>query len=268
MTTREDRYVSIVLDKVAVCRTYQPKFGQGRAVNLERFRQLYAADSFYRWFGLDNPLLYAAHRAAGGITSLYRQIGLGCEILFRTILQDQLGLSDGEAMWSYSFKTPSGRKRTLSLDARIRRDAVVDAVAKQRVEEWMSVACASVGVAHGIARSLEGAVFEVRQGYKSKDAKRQNADVANAGNAYRHAYLPVVTMLSNQIDRDVAERYRQAGWLLLRGTLGGDAASSTYSFARQVLDYDLAAFFERNSDRLRDSVIDVLDTLLGATDAK
>ena len=128
-------------------------------------------------------------------------------------------------------------------------------------------ACASIKVAPGVARGLEGAVFEVRQGYKSKDAKRQNADVANAGNAYRHAYLPVVTMLSNQIDGDVAERYRQAGWLLLRGTTEGDAVSSTYSFARQVLDYDLAAFFERNSDRLRDSVMDVLDTLLGATDA-
>lgn len=75
-------------------------------------------------------------------------------------------------------------------------------------------------------------------------------------------------MLSNQIDGDVAERYRQAGWLLLRGTIEEDAVSSTYSFARRVLDYDLAAFFERNSDRLRDSVMDVLDTLLGATDAK
>ena len=74
----EERYVSIVLDKVQVCRTYQPKFGQGRSVALERFRQLYGADSFYRWFGLDNPLLYAAHKAAGGITSLYRQIGFGC----------------------------------------------------------------------------------------------------------------------------------------------------------------------------------------------
>lgn len=119
----KERYVSIVLDKVQVCRTYQPKFGQGRSVDLERFRQLYGADSFYRWFGLDNPLLYAAHKAAGGITSLYRQIGL----------QDQLELSDDEAKWSYSVETSEGRKRTLSLDARISRNAVVDAVARQRL---------------------------------------------------------------------------------------------------------------------------------------
>ncbi len=265
MTEGDERYVSIVLERVQVSRAYQPKFGQGRSVNLERFRQMYGADSFYRWFGLDNPMLYAAHKAAGGITSLYRQIGLGCEILLRTIIQDQLGLSDDEAKWSYSIETSAGRKRTLSLDARISRNAIVDPVAKRRVEQWMSAACASAQVAKGIARNLEGAVFEVRQGYKSKDAKRQNADVANAANAYKHAYLPVVTMLSDQIDEDVAERYRQAGWLLLRGTTGGDAISSTYSFARSVLDYDLAAFFERNSDRFRDSVLDVLDTLLGTT---
>ena len=111
-------------------------------------------------------------------------------------------------------------------------------------------------------------MFEVRQGYKSKDAKRQNADVANAGNAYRHAYLPVVVMLSDQIDSDVASRYRHAGWLLLRGTMSGNEYSSTYAFARTVLDYDLAAFFERNANQFRDSVMDVLDTLLGTTDAE
>lgn len=48
--------------------------------------------------------------------------------------------------------------------------------------------------------TLKGAVFEVRQGYKSKDAKRQNADIANAAAAYTQAYLPCVVMLSSQID--------------------------------------------------------------------
>lgn len=267
MTTNDDRYLSIVLAKIDVCRTYRPKFGQGRSVSMKRFRQLYGADSFYHWFGLDNPLLYAAHKAAGGITSLYRQIGLGCEHLFRAVLQDQLGLSDEHARWSYAVDTSEGRKRTLSLDARIRPSDVCDAAARQRIAEWLAGACVSMEVADGIARNLCGAVFEVRQGYKSKDAKRQNADVANAGNAYRHAYLPVVTMLSNQIDSDVAERYRHAGWLLLRGTIEGDEFSSTYSFTRTVLEYDLAAFFERNATRFRDSVMEVLDTLLGTSDA-
>lgn len=68
------------------------------------------------------------------------------------------------------------------------------------------------------AKGLEGAVFEVRQGYKSKDSKRQNADITNAANAYANDYLPVVVLLSTQIDSDIAERYIVAQWVLLRGT--------------------------------------------------
>lgn len=267
MTEREQQYVSIILDKIDVCRAYRPRFGQGRSVSLNQFQQLHSADQFYNWFGLDNPLLYAAHKAAGGITSLYRQIGLGCEVLFREIIKDQLGLTNEESVWSYTVATTDGRKRTLSLDARICPSHIEDAVAKRRIEAWMTTACVAVGVEIDMAKTLRGIVFEVRQGYKSKDAKRQNADVANAGNAYRHAYLPVVAVFSNQIDSDVADRYRHAGWLLLRGTMVGGEVASTYSFVRDVLGYDLGAFFNRNSDRFRDAVLDVLDTLLGAADA-
>lgn len=206
MKTDEERYVSIVLDKIEVCRSYRPKVWPG---------------------------------------SMYRQIGLGCELLPRAIVQDQLGLSEDEVKWSYTVKTAGGRKRTLALDARISPGCIADEEARQRVKHWLATACASVEVADDIAASLHGAVLEVRQGYKSKDAKR----------------------LSNQIDSVVAERYRHAGWLLLRGTTAGDETSSTYAFARAVLDYDLAAFLERNSDRFRDAVLGILDTLLGATDA-
>jgi len=30
---------------------------------LQEFQALYQADPFYNWFGLDNPLMYAAHKA-------------------------------------------------------------------------------------------------------------------------------------------------------------------------------------------------------------
>ena len=79
--SRDNRYMSLILSRIEVCREYQPRFGQRAPVRLPAFLRLYGTDSFYHWFGLDNPLLYAAHRAAGGITSLYRQIGLGCEHL-------------------------------------------------------------------------------------------------------------------------------------------------------------------------------------------
>jgi hypothetical protein len=71
-------------------------------------------------------------------------------------------------------------------------------------------------------------------------------------------------LFSTQIDGDVAARYREARWLLLAGTLSGEATNSTYVFCREVLDYDLASFFERISPRLKHELEDVLRTLLEA----
>lgn len=34
--------------------------------------------------------MYAAHKAAGGMTSVYRQIGIGCERLFRKLVSAEL----------------------------------------------------------------------------------------------------------------------------------------------------------------------------------
>jgi len=57
---------------------------------------------------------------------------------------------------------------------------------KTIIQNWIHDAKNIVG------GSLEilGVVFECRQGYKSKDSKRQNADIANASNAYKYQYLP------------------------------------------------------------------------------
>jgi hypothetical protein len=54
----------------------------------------------------------------------------------------------------------------------------------------MEQSAAQVGVDPKIFASLTGTIFEVRQGYKSKDSKRQNADIANAATAYTKAYFP------------------------------------------------------------------------------
>jgi hypothetical protein len=112
------------------------------------------------------------------------------------------------------------------------------------------------------SKALKGAVFEVRQGYKSKDSKRQNADVSNASNAYAYHYVPVVMLLSTQIDADVADRYRRARWLLLRGMTVGTTTDSTYTFMSEVIGYDLAAFFETNSLPIRQEIEIVLRKLL------
>ncbi len=93
---------------------------------LEEFKRLYQADPFYTWFGLDSPFVYAAHKAAGGITSVYRQIGIACERLVRQLLRDALGLSAEGVAWSYQVRGTGGRERTLSLDARIPLEEIED----------------------------------------------------------------------------------------------------------------------------------------------
>jgi len=271
LKSSDGKYLDLVLDPIRVCAKYKPKFGQGAkdgGLTLAQFQTLYQGDPFYSWFGLDNPLMYAAHKAAGGMTSVYRQIGIGCEKLFRTILKDSLGLSATDVTWSYELPLPSGKTRKLHLDGCVPLAKISDKAARQRFKNWMKESADSLGVDSKVFDSLEGTVFEVRQGYKSKDSKRQNADIANAATAYTKAYLPCAVILSGQIDGDILLRYRAEKWTVVTGVEGvKDPHISTYDFMRDVVGYDLAGFFKRNSKALRSEIDAVLKSLL-APDAK
>ena len=266
MDASDAKYLNAVIDPILRCKHYRPKFGQGIAgdgLTLEQFRTLYQADAFYGWFGLDNPLLYAAHKAAGGMTSIYRQIGIGCEKLFRRILMDSFDLSTHDVVWSYERVKQDGTMQTLRLDGRVPLDRISDLGKRKLFREWMQASAQRVGVASSVFDSLTGTVFEVRQGYKSKDSKRQNADIANAATAYSMGFLPCAAILSNQIDGDILLRYRQQRWAVITGIEGlGDPVLSTYDFMRDVVGYDLAAFFKRNTDVLRTEIDGVLKALL------
>lgn len=266
MDQADEDYLSIVLDPIRACAHYKPKFGQGAnggGLDLTRFQALYQGDSFYSWFGLDNPLMYAAHKAAGGMTSIYRQIGIGRERLFRRVLIDAFGLSPEEAIWSYAIHLPSGKTQMRHLDGRVPLDKISDPGRRDRFHVWMKEASAKVGVDSAVFGTLNGTVFEIRQGYKSKDSKRQNADIANAATAYTRAVLPCAVILSAQIDTDVLLRYRAEQWAVLTGIEGiNDPLLSTYDFMRDVVGYDLAAFFKRNSTVLRSELDRVLQALL------
>ena len=266
LNQNDPRYLELVLNPIRVCAKYHPKLGQGNkadGLSLSQFQTLYQADPFYTWFGLDHPLMYAAHKAAGGMTSIYRQIGIGCEKLFRTVLRDSLDLSDEDVTWSYDILLPTGRKRTLYLDGRVPLDRIPEKIRRDKFREWMRESATAVGVAPAVFDTLRGAVFEVRQGYKSKDSKRQNADIANAATAYISAYLPCAAILSTQIDGDILHRYRGEKWAVITGVVGAsNSLISTYDFMRDVVGYDLAGFFSRNRELLRDEVEVVLRTLL------
>lgn len=266
MSKNDKRYLKIVLDPIRVSAEYKPKFGQGSkggGLSLKKFQSLYQNDPFYCWFGLDNPLMYTAHKAAGGMTSVYRQIGIGCEKLFRTILQDSLGLSMEDSSWSYEVHTADGRVRQLHLDGRVPLGKIKDKAARRRFRQWMKNSANLIHVDSEVFSTLKGAVFEVRQGYKSKDSKRQNADIANAATAYTKAYLPCAVILSTQIDSDILLRYRAEKWAVITGVIGtSEPLSSTYDFLKDVVGYDLAAFFNRNQKVLKNEVDSVLRRLL------
>jgi hypothetical protein len=259
------RYLSLLIDPIRVCAKYKPKMGQGggAGLTLEEFQALYQADPLYAWYGLDHPLMYAAHKAAGGMTSVYRQIGIGVEHLFNQIIRDQLGLTVAQAHWSYDVVGANLKTRTLTLDGRIDFNDVMDPAKRKRIQDWVKEAALELGVAPELQKILKGVVFEVRQGYKSKDSKRQNGDIANASTAYTQAYLPSCVVLSSQIDTDIVVRYRNEKWAILTGLIIQKSPHrSTFAFAKDVLGYDLADFFQRNSQILKEEVAKVLHALL------
>ena len=260
MNGTDEKYLSLMLDPIRVSARYRPKFGlRGAGLDLAGFSELYGSDPFYSWVGLDSPLVYAAHKTSGGMTSIYRQLGIGCERLFRAMLQDMLDLSEDQAKWKYTLPVSGGRTRTLELDGRIDLSHVHQGDAQQRLSEWLQRLRKKLDV----QIDLRGAVFEVRQGYKSKDSKRQNADLTNAANAYTQRYLPVLTVMSMQLDNDLRVRYEGSKWGVLSGdATSNDDCSSTYAFCREVIGYDLADFFVRNADEIRSEVREVIRTLL------
>ena len=111
---------------------------------------------------------------------------------------------------------------------------------------------------------MKGVVFEVRQGYKSKDSKRQNADIANASNAYANGFIPCLMVMSSQIDDDIVTRYKQAKWLILQGHEGDGEMKSTYDFFKAVIGFDFASFMNDNQRFFQSEIQSVLDKLMRA----
>jgi hypothetical protein len=260
----EKELLKTFLDPLQVCKRYKPKMGQGNkeeGISLEQFLDLYGADPFYKWCGLDSDRMYAAHKAAGGMTSVYRQLGKGCENLFREIIINATQYSDRKsASWSYVTKTSAGKEKTLSLDGRLKLDDIRNAEIASRVRTWIEQYCKALKA----EPPAHGAVFEVRQGYKSKDSKRQNGDIDNIAVAWAQGYMPVFAIFSAQIDNDLVLRYRNARGGIIVGKKDGGPTLSLFSFCSDILNFDLATFFDRNSLQIKKEVHETLEALLNA----
>lgn len=77
---KNNKYINLFISPLEECLNYKPKFGNASKADgytLEDFLQLYRDEPFYSWIGLDSPYMLTAHKAAGCMTSVYRQIGIG-----------------------------------------------------------------------------------------------------------------------------------------------------------------------------------------------
>lgn len=185
----------------------------------------------------------------------------GCENLFREIIIDSTGYIDrASAAWSYKTKTSADKDRTLSLDGRLELRDIQNAETKRRVEKWLADYCRILGAE--VPRY--GAVFEVRQGYKSKDSKRQNGDIDSIAVAWAQGYMPVFAVFSSQIDGDLVLRYRNSRGGIVFGRTAGTSTESLFIFSRDVLGFDLADFFRRNSPMIKQEMAETLEALLSA----
>jgi hypothetical protein len=248
--THDLEYVRILLTPLAECTHYRPAFGQttGDGIDLPQFQVLYGGDPLYHWIGLDSDLMY-------------RQLGIGCERLLRQVIQDHLGLTNEQVAWSYKYDKGNGQMAAHTLDARIEIADVADSGRRKIVKSWINKSALGLGLPQSRAASLTGAAFEIRQGYKSADSKRQGADLRFGLRAYNDAnLLPVICIVSTQASDTVCRRYRDATLLVLLGTTDGEL--STFVFFRDVVGYDLAKFFERNTIHIRKQFTAIIKQLL------
>ena len=259
------RFIETFLEPIRVCSNYRPAFGQSGSdgIDLPTFQELYGGDPFYAWIGLDDPLVYTAHKTAGGLTSVYRQIGVGTERLLREIIRDTLGLDETQTAWRYQYGKPDGKKGIHILDARISLGDL-DEVRRQLLTEWIFSVGPHIGLNAVKLRRINGVVFEIRQGYKSADSKRQNADLRFGMSAYQEGLLPAFMILSRQVSETVIGRYKNNNMAVMTGILTNDPQASTFAFFKQVIGYDLAAFFKRNTETLKTEVLRIVHALLSA----
>jgi len=258
----ENLYLKKFLDPLMVCKKYKPKFGMGNkeeGLDLNQFLSLYNADPFYSWCGLNSNLMYSAHKAAGGMTSIYRQIGKGCEYLFKEILFNSLEYNDRQFVeWSYRSSTKAGKEKTLSLDGRILFSEIQNNAVKRKVINWTKKYCKLINA----SVPNNGIVFEVRQGYKSKDSKRQNGDIDNIAVAWSQGYLPVFAIFSGQIDNDLVLRYKNSRGGVIVGNLTGSPHDSLFVFCKEILNYDMEGFFRNNTSLIKNEIYRTLEVLL------
>ncbi|MFD2579092.1 hypothetical protein ACFSTD_11785 [Novosphingobium colocasiae] len=102
------------------------------------------------------------------------------------------------------------------------------------------------------------------KGIKAKTASVKNGDIDNIAVAWAQGYMPVFAIFSGQIDGDLVLRYRNSRGGILFGRPTGSSTASLFTFCKEVLNFDLADFFTRNSPVIKAEVHETLEALLNA----
>lgn len=266
--TRDSFYRDLLLTPLEKSTKCRPKMGTDKPVSLTGFKELYGADPFYHWMGLDNILVYQAARGNSGMTSIYRQLGIGVERLFRHIIMDEFDLDEHQANWSYTIPaTKTAEAKTRNLDARIDLGMVNNQSKRQLVDDWLTDVKSRIYQKQAIDFPLKGVVFEVRQGYKSQDSKRSQGDTDNCKRALMEQYQMVVSVISMQINDAARTHYLDNGILVMTGDVNSDhVMTSTFAFMDRIIGYDFAGFFERNTSALKENMQTILEKTLTVKD--
>ena len=71
-------------------------------------------------------------------------------------------------------------------------------------------------------------------------------------------------IFSGQIDGDLVLRYKNNRGGVIVGRTAGNSRESLFTFSKEILDYDLAEFFKRNSEATKKEMHETLKALLSA----
>lgn len=207
-----------------------PKMGTGKQVDVNQFLSIYRTDPLYGQIGFASESVYAAHRALTRLTSLYRNVGTGTEAMVKLFIERCLGIPAASHMWGYEYSF-NGSARKRHLDGAIRFRQVRDVNARRRLRRWVA----------NVDPTATGVVLEVREGYKSSDAKRMNGDKDAVLAARADGLVPVMLVLSNQIDVSIVATYLRHGWTVLAG-------ADAYRFCARAFGIDPLEVMGRNPE--------------------
>jgi hypothetical protein len=240
----EDQILELAVQHLSRISEYDPYQNFPGVNNRATFSRMIARDPAFRHLGLDESERYVIARIGGNlITSLHRKVGDMYEDIFQILIRNRFDLNQSDL--SYSVDLPiGGRTQERSTDGYVPIEKLVD---KQ------VALTALVPDADTRWPSPKGIAFEVRSCYQIGDSKRIQADYDMALALAQKQVVPVMLIMCETSLRSPVTRLR-ASWALYEG-------ENTFDFIKTLTEFDLVAFMNKHSDKLKKPIQDALSSL-------